>query len=115
MEETMNIEEVKKGALTRTVNKTFGKGTPYVRFGKYAHVFMNGASEENMKETSESFEPTDFFDKGCPHCEPFLQNGAIMVHSEGDSLIGMRMLPGGMFETVILTAPRGALGDAAVN
>jgi len=106
----MKLGKMSAKKLARTLKRFFGRDVQWERSGNYAFVHLDGAGTAEMKERVTMFEPTEFFDPNCPHCEPFLKNGAIMVYLENE-VIGMRLLSNGMFETVMLT---GSLRSAAV-
>jgi len=90
-----------KKKLERTIIKMFGKGTRWNRIGKFVFVHLETEVAPDESERDSLFEPTDFFDPECPHCRPFLEDGAIMVYTDED-LASIRLLDDGMFETVML-------------
>jgi hypothetical protein len=95
---TMTKAKMKKG-----VKETFG-AVPWTQAGKFCLVHLDGADEEAQAKRAKAFRPEAFFDADCPHCAPFLKDGAFMVYADGE-LVGMRLLGGGMSETVILREP----------
>lgn len=93
----------------------FEKEVVMRKSGKYihAHVDLTEESEElgAWEKEVENFEPTDFFNTGCPHCQPFLDDGAIMV-STSEDLVGIRPVGNGQVETVWLRS-NASLGNLA--
>jgi len=87
--------------LKGVIKRMFGKGTEYDISGKFCHVYLTETDEEARKEIKKKFDPEQFFDPQCPHCTPFLNEGALMVYTEQD-LVGVRLLADGMVETVML-------------
>lgn len=83
---------------------------------KFVHVFplKEKMTIEQMEDVADKFNPLDFFDETCPHCKPFLDDGAVMLHDESD-LIGMRLLKGGLFETVMLRTPFESASEASTD
>ena len=88
--------------ISRTVKKMFGKEALWDRKGSYVFVHLDAPDRNAREERFNSFDPTLFFDPACPHCQPFLNDGAFMVYTP-DEVVGMRMMKDGMFETVMLT------------
>ena len=100
-EAKMKISSWNKKKLERTIIKMFGKGTRRFHRGDFVFVHLESEPADDESERDSRFEPTDFFDPECPHCRPFLEDGAIMVYTDED-LVGIRLLESGMFETVML-------------
>jgi hypothetical protein len=97
----MKIGKMNVRKLRRTLRELFGAETPWSREGNYCFVHLDGARSAERSHRVETFEPTRFFDPSCPHCKPFLDDGAIMIFT-GEDVLGMRLLGGGRFETVML-------------
>jgi hypothetical protein len=106
----MKIHKASLKKLAKKIGRFFSAGVPWERRGRYVFVHADGVGEEVQKQRADSFDPELFFDPNCPHCVPFLTDGAFMVY-EGESLIGIRMIGETAFETVVLTRDV----EAAVN
>lgn len=106
----MKIHKASLRKLAKKMSRFFSAGVPWERRGRYVFVHADGAGKEVQKERADNFDPELFFDPNCPHCVPFLSDGAFMVY-DGPGLIGMRMIGDTAFETVVLTGDV----DAAVN
>lgn len=108
----LTIEELQEKGI-------FAPEAPILKEGKFFHVFMEDLplSEElgvERHRAVKAFEPTDFFDPTCPHCKPFLDEGAIMVYTE-TNLVGMRLLENGLIETVMLQKAEFGANAAGAN
>jgi len=79
----------------------FGKEAATDLSGKFCLVHLDSPAEDSRQERVAGFDPAAFFDPKCPMCKPFLDEGAFMVYT-GDDLLGMRTLPDGMVEAVML-------------
>jgi hypothetical protein len=97
----MKLSQWKKKKLDRAIARLFGKGTPWNRQGDFCFVHLDAADASRQQSRSDTFNAAEFFDVECPHCRPFLEDGAIMVYTE-DDLMGIRLLDSGMVETVML-------------
>jgi hypothetical protein len=95
----MKLRAMSDRAVTRLVEGLFGPGIPHDRKGSHCLVHLDAPGDEERARRNEGFDPSEFFDAGCPHCQPFLADGAIMVF-DGPEVVGLRMLAGGMFESV---------------
>jgi hypothetical protein len=104
----MKIRKLAAKTLARHVLKMFGKEAKFQRNGDYCFVHLDDPPPELMAVRAETFEPTHFFDPTCPHCRPFLEDGAFMIYA-ADELVGMRLRGHGMFETVLLRRPEQAV------
>ena len=97
----MKLRKMSVKKLVRTLKQYFDKGFLWDRRGDFVFVHLDEPTQLERNSRIQQFSPTMFFDPGCPHCQPFLNDGAIMVFVDNE-LIGMRLLPGGTFETVML-------------
>ena len=104
----MNIRKASIKKVGRKVKSFFGADVPWERQGNFVLVHVDVADEAIRKERAESFDPGLFFDPNCPHCVPFLTDGAFMIY-DGPSLVGLRILGGNAFETVMLNEPAQAV------
>lgn len=81
--------------LAKLVSDTFGPKTGMHRMGRFCHVFMPGIERTaSVEKTLASWNPTDHFDEGCPHCKPFLEEGAFLLWTV-DGFFGLRFSPDG--------------------
>lgn len=99
----MKLKKLSTGRLTKLVRSTFGKSALWDRRDAYCFVHLDGPDDKLRAERLEAFVPSLFFDPHCPCCEPFLKDGAFMVF-DGDSIVGLRPLGNGSFESVVLSA-----------
>lgn len=97
----MKLSRWSRKRLGRIIRKMFGKETSWNQRGDFCFVHLDETPREVRTARADEFSPTDFFDPTCPHCKPFLDDGAIMVFSD-DDLLGLRLLDNGMVETVML-------------
>jgi hypothetical protein len=81
-----------------------GKGVQLAVRGKFVHANNCGMDKEEFKKVASLFVPKNFFDADCPHCKPFLDDGAIIMHNS-DDVIGVRLFGNGMYEVVMLKKP----------
>jgi hypothetical protein len=88
--------------IARTVKKMFGKEALWDRKGSFVFVHLDEPARKAREDRYIHFDPTLFFDPTCPHCQPFLNDGAFMVYTP-DEMVGMRVMKDGLFETVMLT------------
>jgi len=100
-------------AVEMLVRKVFGPGIPFDRTGRFCYVHMDNPSEKLRQERRETFKPEHFFDPKCPHCRPFLKDGAFMVFDQGE-VMGVRMLGEGIMESVCLLPQKNAQASYVV-
>ena len=98
------LERMSKSKLQRVVERMFGKGHAHEFKGKFVLVHVDDPTPEVRAARLDVFDAAEFFDANCPHCRPFLDDGALMAYVEED-LVGIRLLPSGECETVMLRKP----------
>ncbi len=106
----MKLSRWSRKRLARIIKKMFGKETSWNQRGDFCFVHLDAIPKEVRMARADEFSPTDFFDPNCPHCKPFLDEGAIMVYTEED-LVGVRLLDDGMVETVMLRKSLSAVAN----
>lgn len=97
----MEISKMSRGKLASLVHKVFGEEVVWERKGSFCFVHLDSPKAQVRRKRVDEFTPTGFFDPECPHCRPFIEQGALMVYT-GSDLVGMRLLGDGRFETVML-------------
>lgn len=72
--------------------------------GIYWHADVGHAlSPAAFVDEAKNFVGQVFFDPGCPHCAPFLTDGAIIIHDHPvQGTFAVRLIGGGLFEAVFL-------------
>ena len=93
-----------RSELQTLAHSAFGGGVRVDFRGKFGFVHLDDPQSEVRQKRLSSFVPHLFFDPQCQCCRPFLNNGALMV-CDGESIVGMRPLGDGAFETVLLAPP----------
>jgi len=93
--------------MFRKAKRMFGREVATDLSGKFCLVHLDSPAETMRQERVTAFDPAEFFDPKCPMCKPFLDEGAFMVYT-GDELLGMRTLPDGMVEAVMLRPGAGS-------
>ncbi len=101
------MTKAKARQFVSTAKRMFGKQVAMDLAGKFCLVHLDSPVESMRQERVAGFDPAEFFDPSCPMCKPFLDEGAFMVYT-GDELLGMRTLPGGLVEAVMLRPGGGA-------
>ena len=89
--------------LKSTLKRMFGNAVHDAK-GRFVLVHTDSPTPEVRAARLDSFDAALFFDEGCPHCQPFIDDGALMVYTE-DDLVGIRLLNSGQVETVMLRQP----------
>ncbi len=88
--------------LASRVAEVFGKNVPYDEVGVHCLVHLDRPSAQVRQTRVNEFTPTIIFDPDCPHCQPFLKQGAYIMYTK-DGPYGLRLLPNNTYEMVGLT------------
>lgn len=87
----------------------FDRDSPTDMVGLFCLVHLDRPRPEVRRKRVEEFTPEMIFDPNCPHCAPFLKQGAYILYTP-EGPFGLRLLPDRTFEMVGLT---GTLPDSA--
>lgn len=88
--------------LVSKVQEVFGKKAQWDEWGPFLLVHLDKPSLEVRRKRIAEFQPTMIFDPQCPHCQPFLEEGAYVVFTK-EGPYGIRLLENGKYEMVGLT------------
>jgi hypothetical protein len=105
-QQAMSFEAMSEEEARRSLAPVIGQPFDLDHSGKYWFVHLDSPRERTRRKRVDGFVPTLFFDPACPCCQPFLRDGAIIVCT-GTEMVGMRLLPGGLFEAVVLRGDKG--------
>lgn len=97
------IQNLTEKGIERKVRRIFGENFPVDIVRNFVLVHQDNTTEEVRKERVASFTPEKYFDANCPHCAPFLNDGAYIVYT-GESTYGLREISKTSMETVVFFA-----------
>ena len=90
-------------SLASRVEEVFGKGLSHDIAGLFCIVHMDGPTDAVRESRVRQFRPDIIFDSNCPHCKPFLTEGAYVLYTK-DGPFGLRLMPNNTYEMVGLTS-----------
>ncbi|GEM_PF-6549659 len=85
--------------LVGMVKQVFGKAVEFDEVGLFCLVHLDHPKAAERKKRVDEFTPYLIFDKSCPHCRPFLEQGAYVLFTK-DGPYGLRLLPDNTYEMV---------------
>lgn len=89
--DTATDAEVAAGVLA-----VFGDKAEFMRSGKHCHVIV-ARPIAKIAGLVATWNPTDAFDVNCPHCKPFIEEGAYITWTL-DGVYALRLLPDNRYE-----------------
>jgi len=96
---SMKIANASRKKIEGVLKKMFRQNYSWQKRGDFCFVHLDKVSDEEKERRVCEFKADRFFDPRCPHCKPFLTDGAFMVF-DGPEVFGLRIMADGLFETV---------------